>query len=48
MGYLSRAYDKLPGWMKLVFGVFAIAAIVYGVAHEGWGYLLKVIFSPVP
>jgi hypothetical protein len=48
MGYASRAYHKLPDWMKLALGICAIAGIVYGVAREGWVFLLKVIFSPEP
>jgi len=48
MGYLSRAYDKLPDWVKLILGVCAIVATIYGVAREGWVFLLKVIFSPEP
>jgi hypothetical protein len=48
MGYVSRAYDKLPDWVKLTLGVCAIVAIIYGVAREGWVFLLKVIFSPEP
>jgi hypothetical protein len=48
MGYVSRAYEKLPGWVKMILGMFALAGIVYGVAHDGWTFLLKVIFSPVP
>ena len=46
MGYVSRIYDKLPDWVKLILGICAIAGIVYGVAREGWVFLLKVIFSP--
>jgi hypothetical protein len=46
MGYVSRAFDKLPNWVKLALGVCAIAGIVYGVASEGWVFQLKVIFSP--
>jgi hypothetical protein len=48
MGYVSRAYDKLPDWVKLTLGVCAIAGIAYGVYREGWVFLLKVIFSPEP
>jgi hypothetical protein len=44
--YVSRAYEKLPDWVKLTLGVCAIAGIAYGVAREGWVFLLKVIFSP--
>jgi hypothetical protein len=46
MGRVSRAYDKLPDWVKLTLGVCAIVAIVYGTAREGWVFLLKVILSP--
>jgi hypothetical protein len=46
MGYISRAYDKLPDWVKLALGVCAIAGIIYGIAREGLVFLLKVIFSP--
>jgi hypothetical protein len=46
MGYLSRAYDKLPDWVKIAFGICSIAGIGYGVYREGWVFLLKVIFSP--
>jgi hypothetical protein len=46
MGYVSRAYDKLPDWVELTLGICAIAGIVYGVARYGWVFLLKVIFSP--
>lgn len=48
MGYVSRACDKLPDWVKLTLGVCALAGIIYGVAHQGWTFLLKVIFSPEP
>lgn len=48
MGYMSRAFDKLPDWVKLTLGVCSIAGIIYGVAKDGWVFLLKVIFSPVP
>ena len=46
MGYVSKAYDKLPAWAHMILGVGAIAGIFYGVAHDGWMFLLKVIFSP--
>ena len=50
MGYVSRAasraFDKLPDWLKLVLGVLVIGGLVYGVARDGWIFLLKAIFSP--
>ncbi len=49
MGYLSRAcdrvYDKLPDRLKILFGVCAIVGIVYGVAHWGWAFLVKVFLA---
>jgi hypothetical protein len=46
--YVSKAYDKLPNWVHLILGVCAIVGMVYGTVHEGWVFLLKVIFSPEP
>jgi hypothetical protein len=46
MGYVSRAMDKLPAWDQLVLGVLGIGAGIYGIAHYGWTFLLKMIFSP--
>lgn len=48
MGYLSWAYDRLPNWVQITVGVCAVVGFVYGVAHEGWIFLVKVIFSPEP
>ncbi len=48
MGFISRAYDKLPTWVQLTFGAISLIGIVYGTAHWGFFFLLKVIFSPVP
>jgi len=48
MGLISRACDKLPAWVQIVFGVISVIGIVYGTAHYGFTFLLKVIFSPVP
>jgi len=48
MGLVSRAIDKLPGWAQLLLIVLGLAAGVYGLAHYGWSFLLKAIFSPVP
>lgn len=30
----------------MILMVLGLAAFVYGVAHEGWIYILKAIFSP--
>jgi hypothetical protein len=46
MGYVSRAFDRLPGWAQMILGVVSIGAIIYGVARYGLTFLLKVIFSP--
>jgi len=48
MGYVSRAYDKLPPWAKIVLGSCGIAAIVYGTIKEGPIFLLKALLKPVP
>ena len=46
MGVISRSIDKLPSWLKVVLMVLGLAAFVYGVATEGWIFILKAIFSP--
>jgi hypothetical protein len=48
MGLVSRAFDKLPDWAKIVLGICGVAVIMYGVIREGPIYLLKVLFKPVP
>jgi hypothetical protein len=48
MGYVSRALDRLPAWAQVILMVSGLAAGVYGLAHYGWTFLLKAIFSPVP
>jgi hypothetical protein len=48
MGFVSRAMDKLPPWAQLILMACGFAAGVYGIAHYGWIFLLKAIFSPVP
>jgi len=48
MGYLSRAFDKLPRWAKIVLGICGAAALVYGLATEGPIFLLKALLKPVP
>jgi hypothetical protein len=46
MGVISRSIDKLPGWLKVVLMLTGLAAFVYGIATEGWMFILKAIFSP--
>jgi len=46
MAIISRGIDKLPRWMQVVLMILAVAGIIYGIAREGWIFLLKVIFSP--
>jgi len=48
MGIVSRAYDKLPVWAKIVVGICGIAALVYGFLSEGPIFLLKALLKPVP
>jgi len=48
MGFVSRAYDKLPDWAKIILGICGIVAIVYGLATEGPIFLLKALLKPVP
>ena len=48
MGLVSRAYDKLPSWAKSILGIFAIAALVYGLKTEGPVFFLKALLKPVP
>ena len=47
MEWMSRAFDKLPTWAKVIFGVFTIVLSIYCIAHYGfWSFLLHAIFSP--
>lgn len=46
MGVLSRAYDKLPEWAKIIMCICGIGALVYGLYTEGPIFLLKALFSP--
>jgi len=48
MGLVSKAFDKLPDWAKIVLSICGIAAIVYGLITEGPIYLLKALLKPVP
>jgi hypothetical protein len=46
MGVISRSIDKLPSWLQVVLVLLGLAAFVYGIATEGWMFILKAIFSP--
>jgi len=46
MGYMSRAFDRLPPWAKVLLALAGIGCLVYGLATEGPVYLIKAIFSP--
>ena len=46
MKFLSRAYDKLPEWAKIIIGICGIGTLVYGLYTEGPIFLLKALFSP--
>ena len=50
MGLISRAIDKivdpLPTWAKGILGLLAVIGFIYGIVHEGFWFLLRVLFSP--
>jgi VIT1/CCC1 family predicted Fe2+/Mn2+ transporter len=46
MGVISRTIDKLPACVQMILMALGLAAFVYGIAHEGWIFILKAIFSP--
>jgi hypothetical protein len=50
MGLLSRTIDKivdpLPMWAKAILGFLAVIGCIYGIIHEGFWFLLRVLFSP--
>jgi hypothetical protein len=50
MGLISRAADKvvdpLPKWAKWILGLLVAVGFIYGIVHEGFWFILKVIFSP--
>jgi hypothetical protein len=50
MGLISKAIDKivdpLPTWAKGILGLLLVIGLIYGVAREGFLFLLRVIFSP--
>ncbi len=48
MGVVSRSYDKLPGWAKIILGICGAAAFVHGLMTEGPIFFLKALVKPVP
>ena len=46
MGMISSAIDRMPSWLQMLLVVIALAAFVYGIATEGWIFIVKAIFSP--
>jgi hypothetical protein len=43
---ITKSIDKLPSWAQLIFMILGIIACVYGIAHYGWSFILRAIFSP--
>jgi hypothetical protein len=50
MGLISRAIDKivdpLPTWAKGILGLLIVIGFIYGIIHEGFWFLLRVLFAP--
>lgn len=50
MGLISKAIDKvvdpLPIWAKGILGLLMVIGFIYGIVHEGFWFLLKVLFAP--
>ncbi len=50
MGLISRAIDKivdpLPTWAKGILGLLVVIGFIYGIIHEGFWFLLRVLFAP--
>lgn len=46
MGLITESIDRLPKWARIALMLVGLGAIVYGIATEGWTFLLKAIFSP--
>ena len=47
MGVVSKAMDKLPAWVRVIFLVIAISTSAYYIAHYGFlSFLMRMIFSP--
>jgi hypothetical protein len=50
MGPISRGIDKivnpLPTWAKGILGLLVVIGFIYGIIHEGFWFLLRVLFAP--
>ena len=50
MGLISRAIDKivdpLPTWAKGILGLLIVIGFIYGIIHDGFWFLLRVLFAP--
>jgi len=46
MGMISKAIDRLPSWVQMILLIVSLIVFTWGVAHYGWTFILKVIFSP--
>jgi hypothetical protein len=50
MGLISRAIDKivdpLPTWAKGILGLLVVIGFIYDIIHEGFWFLLRVLFAP--
>ena len=49
VGLISRAVDRLRGWVKYILAFLTVIGSGYYIAHYGFlSFLLRMIFSPVP
>jgi uncharacterized membrane protein len=46
VGVISRTIDKMPRWAQVILMAFGLAVFVYGIAHYGWSFFWKMLFSP--
>ena len=50
MGLISRSIDKivdpLPTWAKGILDLLVVIGFIYGIIHEGFWFLLRVLFAP--
>ncbi len=48
MGVIGKAFDRLPTWAKLIFGLLTGIGGAYCIDRYGfWSSLLHVIFNPI-
>jgi hypothetical protein len=43
---ISKTMGRLPDWLQWILGIAGAIVCIYGLAHYGWTFLLRVIFSP--